>query len=121
MLSVLAIKNNVPDAALEILAVVDKERSISIRCLKILALMGLKNYLQIIPVLRHAIEHDGASGQRYFFFADVVRIVKVYCHVTLSNSFWYQCCENLNSVEETIFYYLTEHLNISTHFLVTDI
>ncbi|CAK9801562.1 Pentatricopeptide repeat-containing protein 2, mitochondrial [Anthophora plagiata] len=73
MMAYLAIRNNASEAALEILSVVEKEQSISVRCLKILAYLNLQRYLQIIPLLRVAIERtDATSVYRPTYFADVI-------------------------------------------------
>lgn len=71
LMSFLAIKNNAPEVALEILSVVDRENTISIRCLKILTYMSLQRYMQIIPLLKQALEVDSAA-RKVKFFADVI-------------------------------------------------
>lgn len=72
LISLLAIKNNAPELALDILSTIQKEKIMTIRSLKILAYMNLQKYLQIIPILKEIV--DANIAQKYFIFADVVRL-----------------------------------------------
>lgn len=72
LISLLAIKNNAAETAVEILSVVDRQGSITVRCLKLVAYMHLQRYMQIIPMLRHAVENRDNSVFKEQFFADVI-------------------------------------------------
>lgn len=71
LLSLLGIKNNAPEVALEVLSVMDRDRTITLRCLKVLAYMSLQRYMQIIPILKFSLESD-ESIRPHKFFADVI-------------------------------------------------
>ncbi|XP_043801119.1 pentatricopeptide repeat-containing protein 2, mitochondrial-like [Apis laboriosa] len=70
LISYLAIKNNASELALDILSTLQREKIMSVRSLKILAYMNLQRYLQIIPILKQAIENN--VQQKYLIFADVI-------------------------------------------------
>ncbi|XP_076752170.1 pentatricopeptide repeat-containing protein 2, mitochondrial [Xylocopa sonorina] len=72
IMSLLAIKQNTPDAALEILSIVDRQTSVPVRSLKVLAYMKLQRYMQIIPMLKHALELRDTAIYKEHFFADVI-------------------------------------------------
>lgn len=72
LISYLAIKNNASELALDLLSSIQREKITSVRSLKILAYMNLQRYLQIIPILKQAIENN--IQQKYLIFADVVRL-----------------------------------------------
>ncbi|XP_017884479.1 uncharacterized protein LOC108627654 [Ceratina calcarata] len=71
LVALLALKNNASEVAAEILSVTDRETAISIRCLKMLTYMSLQKYVQIIPLLKCAVESDTSVRQQKFF-ADVI-------------------------------------------------
>lgn len=79
LLSCLAIKNNKPEVALDILSTIPLEGIMSVRGLKMLAYVYLGRYIQIIPILKHGLEQDNAHLKPQYFFADVVCKIKVYC------------------------------------------
>lgn len=74
LISYLAIKNNAPELALDILSTIQRDRIMSIRSLKILAYMNLERYLQIIPILKQIMENNTNHNHKYSIFADVVRL-----------------------------------------------
>ncbi|CAK9817214.1 Pentatricopeptide repeat-containing protein 2, mitochondrial [Anthophora quadrimaculata] len=71
MMAYLSIKNNASETALEILSLADRERTMSIKSLKILAYMNLKRYLQIIPILKQVVEPSDSTF-KLLLFADVI-------------------------------------------------
>lgn len=71
MMAFLAIKNNAAETALEILSLVDRDRTISVRSLKLLAYMKLRRYLQIIPIMKQSLEHSDGP-YKSSFFSDVI-------------------------------------------------
>ncbi|XP_078035270.1 pentatricopeptide repeat-containing protein 2, mitochondrial [Augochlora pura] len=71
LLTALAIKQNAPELALELIVTVNRQQYINIRCLKVLAYMHLKKYLQIIPILKYALEQDTLTS-RQTFYSDVI-------------------------------------------------
>lgn len=79
LLSCLAIKNNKPEIALDILSTIPVEGIMSIKSLKMLAYLHLGRYIQIIPILKYGLEQDNARVKSRYFFADVVCKIKVYC------------------------------------------
>lgn len=79
MLACLAIKNNKPEIAVNVLSGIPLERVMSVRNLKMLAYAHLERYIQIIPILKYGLEQDNISGKYHHFFADVVCKIKVYC------------------------------------------
>lgn len=79
MLACLAIKNNKPELALDILSAVPVDRIMSVRGLKMLACVHLGRYIQIIPILKYGLEQDNFGNKPHHFFADVVCKIKVYC------------------------------------------
>ncbi|XP_033187120.1 pentatricopeptide repeat-containing protein 2, mitochondrial [Bombus vancouverensis nearcticus] len=72
LLSCLAIKNNKPEIALDILSTIPLDRIMSVKGLKILAYMHLGRYIQIIPILKYGLEQDNAHVKSNYFFADVM-------------------------------------------------
>ncbi|KOC67270.1 Pentatricopeptide repeat-containing protein 2 [Habropoda laboriosa] len=66
----LAIKQNSPDTALEMVSLLDKDRTLAVRSLKILAYMHMEKYLQIIPLLKYVIEQN--ENFRNVVFGDVI-------------------------------------------------
>ncbi|CAK9833474.1 Pentatricopeptide repeat-containing protein 2, mitochondrial [Anthophora retusa] len=72
MMACLATKQNAAETALEILSLADRDRSISIRSLKVMAYTTLRRYLQIIPILKQALEHTDNGAYRPLFFANVI-------------------------------------------------
>uniref|UniRef100_V9IM13 Pentatricopeptide repeat-containing protein 2 n=1 Tax=Apis cerana TaxID=7461 RepID=V9IM13_APICE len=72
LISYLAIKNNAPELALDILSTIQRDRIMSIRSLKILAYMNLERYLQIIPILKQIMENNTNHNHKYSIFADVI-------------------------------------------------
>ncbi|KZC05666.1 Pentatricopeptide repeat-containing protein 2 [Dufourea novaeangliae] len=72
----LAIKQNRSELALEILATVERQQYIDIRCLKVLAYLKLEKYLQIIPMFRSILEMDTAPTRKQTYFSDVITAVE---------------------------------------------
>ncbi|XP_043599885.1 pentatricopeptide repeat-containing protein 2, mitochondrial-like [Bombus pyrosoma] len=72
LLSCLAIKNNKPEIALDVLSTVPLDRVMSIRGLKMLAYAHLGRYIQIIPLLKYGLEQDIIGSKPFYFFADVM-------------------------------------------------
>lgn len=73
-LAALAIKQNAPHIAIEILSTVKEGRYIQIRCLKVAAYTDLKRFTEIVPILRGSLENDRPNFQKETYFRDVVRI-----------------------------------------------
>ncbi|CAL7934880.1 unnamed protein product [Xylocopa violacea] len=72
LLSLLAIKHNKSRTALEILSISNRQTSMLVRCLKILAYMHMQRYMQIIPLLKSSVENNNINYRRPHFFADVI-------------------------------------------------
>ncbi|XP_033366407.1 pentatricopeptide repeat-containing protein 2, mitochondrial-like [Bombus vosnesenskii] len=72
LLSCLAIKNNKPEIALDILSTISLDRIMSVRSLKMLAYLHLGRYIQIIPILKRGLEEDNVRVKSHYFFADVM-------------------------------------------------
>ncbi|XP_068983692.1 pentatricopeptide repeat-containing protein 2, mitochondrial-like [Bombus flavifrons] len=71
LLSCLAIKNNKPEIALDIMGTIPLSKVMSVKGLKMLAYANLGRYMQIIPILKYGLEQN--SGRiRPQFFADVI-------------------------------------------------
>lgn len=71
-LAALAIKQNSPHIAIEILSTLREARYIHIRCLKITAYTDLKRFTEIVPILRASLEHDRPNAQKECYFKDVI-------------------------------------------------
>lgn len=78
MLSYLAIKNNKPEIALDIMGAVTLAKTMSARGLKMLAFANLGRYMQIIPILKYGLEQN-MGRNKHQFFADVVCKILLYC------------------------------------------
>lgn len=72
LLSCLAMKNDKPDVALDVLSAIPLERVMSIRGLKMLAYVHLGRYIQIIPLLKYGLDQSGIHKKSRYFFADVI-------------------------------------------------
>lgn len=75
----LAIKQNSPHIAIEILSTMREARYIDVRCLKIVAYTDLKRFTEIVPILRMSIEHDRPHLRKECYFADVVCTLFIIC------------------------------------------
>ncbi|KAG5311050.1 PTCD2 protein, partial [Acromyrmex insinuator] len=71
-LAALAIKQNSPHIAIEILSTLRETRYIQIRCLKVLAYTDLKRFTEIVPIFRASLEHDRPNVQKEGYFKDVI-------------------------------------------------
>ncbi|KYM78664.1 Pentatricopeptide repeat-containing protein 2 [Atta colombica] len=71
-LAALAIKQNSPHIAIEILSSLREVRYIHIRCLKVLAYTNLKKFTEIVPIFRASLEHDRPNAQKEIYFKDVI-------------------------------------------------
>lgn len=67
----LALKQNAPDVALELIASIQKQHYITVRCLKVMAYMHLQKYVQIIPLFKYILEVDKSSF-KHTFYAHVI-------------------------------------------------
>lgn len=72
-MSLLALKHKKPEITLDILSTVKVDRVLSVRSLKIMAFTHLGRYVQIIPVMKYALEQEVGIFRPHLFFADVVR------------------------------------------------
>ncbi|XP_076652897.1 pentatricopeptide repeat-containing protein 2, mitochondrial [Halictus rubicundus] len=68
----LAIKQNAPDIALELMASIQKQQYINVRCLKVLAYMHLQKYVQIVPLLKYVLETDNTTHHKHTFYSHVI-------------------------------------------------
>ncbi|XP_012216791.1 pentatricopeptide repeat-containing protein 2, mitochondrial [Linepithema humile] len=68
----LAIKQNSPHIAIEILSTLKEARYIDVRCLKVVAYTDLKRFTEIVPILRASIEHDRPHLRKECYFVDVI-------------------------------------------------
>lgn len=68
----LAIKQNAPDVALELIATIQKQQYITVRCLKVMAYMKLQKYVQIIPIFKYLLENDNSSSFKHTFYSHVI-------------------------------------------------
>lgn len=73
-LTALAIKQNAPHIAIEIMSTIREARYIDIRCLKVWAYTELKRFTEIVPIIRSSLEHDRPNAMKERYFTDVVRI-----------------------------------------------
>lgn len=90
-LAALAIKQNAPQIAIEILSTIREARYIQIRCLKVLAYTDLQRFTEIVPIFRTTLEYDRPDALKEVYFKDVVCIyykvfiqqhnVCTYCHI----------------------------------------
>lgn len=78
-LAALAINQNAPHIAIEILVSVKEARYIDIRCLKVVAYTKLKRFTEIVPILRASIERDRPHLTKESYFKDVVRTPFTIC------------------------------------------
>ncbi|KAK9293702.1 hypothetical protein QLX08_011411 [Tetragonisca angustula] len=72
LVSMLALKHKKPEVALDILSTVNVDRVLSVRALKIMAYTHLGRYVQIIPVMKYALEQEVGVFRPHLFFADVL-------------------------------------------------
>lgn len=73
-LTALAIKQNAPHIAIEIVGSIRQSRYIDTRCLKVVAFTDLKRFTEIVPIFRASLEHDRPNTQKECYFRDTVRI-----------------------------------------------
>lgn len=73
-LTALAIKQNAPHIAIEIISTIRMVRYIDVRCLKIVAYTELKRFTEIVPILRMSLENDRLTAPKESYFQDVVCI-----------------------------------------------
>lgn len=74
-LAALAIKQNMPHIAMEILSSLRDSRYIQLRNLKVLAYTQSSRFIDIVPIFRTSLETDMPNGQKEVYFEDVVRSV----------------------------------------------
>lgn len=72
LLASMALKQNAPEIALEVLSTLQKQYFINVRCLKLLAYMKLHNYIHIIPLIKKTLERDMDGNVKHTYFADVI-------------------------------------------------
>lgn len=75
-LAALAIKQNSPHIAIEILSSVREARYMLVRCLKVLAYTDLNRFTEIVPILRSSLEHDRPNGVKETYFGDLIEKVE---------------------------------------------
>lgn len=73
-LTALAIKQNSPHIAIEIVTSMRESRYIDVRCLKVLAYTDLKRFTEIVPIFRTSLEFDRPNANKETYFQDVVCI-----------------------------------------------
>lgn len=73
-LAALAIKQNSPHIAIEILSSIREARYMLVRCLKVSAFTDLNRFTEIVPILRSSLEHDRPTTVKEAYFSDVVCI-----------------------------------------------
>lgn len=73
-LAALAIKQDAPHIAIEILSTIREARYIQIRCLKVAAYTDLHRFTDIVPILRTTLEYDRPTALKEVYFKDVVYI-----------------------------------------------
>ncbi|XP_011878140.1 PREDICTED: pentatricopeptide repeat-containing protein 2, mitochondrial-like [Vollenhovia emeryi] len=71
-LAALAIKQNAPHIAIEILSTLKEVRYIHIRCLKVVAYTDLDRFTEIVPIIRASLEHDRPNATKETYFKDVI-------------------------------------------------
>ncbi|XP_029177136.1 pentatricopeptide repeat-containing protein 2, mitochondrial-like [Nylanderia fulva] len=71
-LTALAIKQNSPHIAIEIVTSMRESRYIDVRCLKVLAYTDLKRFTEIVPIFRTSLEFDRPNTQKESYFKDVI-------------------------------------------------
>ena len=74
-LSALAINQNSPHIAIEILSTIKEVRYIHIRNLKVLAYTNLKRFTEIVPIFRASLERDRSYAPKENYCKDVVCIL----------------------------------------------
>jgi len=72
-LAALAIKQDAPHIAIEIMSTIRVSRYIDVRCLKVMAYTELKRFTEIVPILRMSLENDKEVLKEAYFY-DVVYI-----------------------------------------------
>lgn len=72
LVAMLALKHKKPEVALDILSTVNVDRVLSVRCLKIMVHTQLGRYVQIIPIMKYALEQEVGVFRPHLFFADVL-------------------------------------------------
>lgn len=68
----LAINQNAPHIAVEIISSIRESRYIDSRCLKVLAYTDLKRFTEIVPIFRSSLEHDRPDSTKESYFKDVI-------------------------------------------------
>ncbi|EFN89107.1 Pentatricopeptide repeat-containing protein 2 [Harpegnathos saltator] len=71
-LTALAINQNMPHIAIEIVTSIKESRYIDIRCLKVSAYTELKRFTEIVPIFRTSLEYDRPNSQKECYFKDVI-------------------------------------------------
>ncbi|KMQ97547.1 pentatricopeptide repeat-containing protein 2 [Lasius niger] len=71
-LTALAIKQNSPHIAIEIVTSMRESRYIDVRCLKVLAYTDLKRFTEIVPIFRTSLEFDRPNANKETYFQDVI-------------------------------------------------
>ncbi|XP_014485506.1 PREDICTED: pentatricopeptide repeat-containing protein 2, mitochondrial-like [Dinoponera quadriceps] len=71
-LTALAINQNMPHIAVEIVTAVRESRYIDIRCLKVTAYTELKRFTEIVPIFRSSLEYDRPNSPKECYFSDVI-------------------------------------------------
>lgn len=71
-LAALAIKQNAPHIAIEILSSLREFRYIQVRNVKVAAYTDLKRFTDIVPIFRSSLEHDKPTMHKEGYFVDVI-------------------------------------------------
>ena len=114
LLAALAIKQNSPEIAVEVLSTVRRQHFIDVRCIKVLAYMHLKKYVQIIPLFKQTLEQDTTPTNRQTYFADVIYALEdnLKRENTEELQELYQLIENLKKQER-----LTTHITLDENLM----
>ncbi|KAL7288697.1 hypothetical protein TKK_0017422 [Trichogramma kaykai] len=77
-LAALALKQNDPSVALEVASIARNMRYIDIRCIKVLAYVGLKRTDEIMIHFRNTLQNDIPTRRKQMFFKDTIEEVEAY-------------------------------------------
>jgi len=77
-LAALAIKQNVPHIAVEIISTIRLSRYIDVRCLTIMAYADLKKFDEIVPILRMSLDDQTVKDIYFYDVVCIQYIIKSY-------------------------------------------
>ena len=76
-IAALALKQNRPEIAVELIARAQRPQYITSRCIKLEAYAQLKRFDEILMIFKQATTTDSPSGQKRSFFMDTVTVLNL--------------------------------------------